>query len=192
MEAISSATDVMRSAVAPMLARAFQDDPAFSYIFPDAKDRARRLPRLFRLLFDSDGRAGMRLMTAGCEATTMWRAPGCAKVGWGEMLAHAIPLVSALGGNVVRALRVGNAIDAHMPSGPFWYLHIAGCDPDQQGRGLGSAAIRGGLDRTGGTPVYLETATERNVALYQRLGFVVTGEWQVTGGGPRFWSMLRG
>ena len=77
-----------------------------------------------------------------------------------------------------------------MPSGAFWYVHIAGCDPARQGRGLGSAAIRAGLDRMGQLPTYLETATERNVALYKRLGFAITDEWRVGGGGPRFWSML--
>jgi hypothetical protein len=50
-----------RAAVATMLARAFADDPAMAFIFPDPADRAKRLPRLFALLFDGDGPAGMRL-----------------------------------------------------------------------------------------------------------------------------------
>ena len=79
-----------------MFARAFQDDPAFSYIFPDAEVRANRLPMLFRLLFDSDGRAGMRLMFQGGVAATPWRKPGHRRTGWSEMLMHAVPLVSVL------------------------------------------------------------------------------------------------
>ena len=70
--------------------------------------------------------------------------------------------------------------------------HIAGCDPAHQGKGLGGAAVRAGLERAAGRlPAYLETAKERNLAFYQRLGFRVTDEWSVPGGGPRFWSMLR-
>lgn len=53
-----------RAAVAAMLGRAFADDPAMSYIFPDAEERAKRLPRLFALLFDSDA-VGMRLVSEG-------------------------------------------------------------------------------------------------------------------------------
>lgn len=175
-----------------MLARAFQDDPAFAYIIPDPVQRARRLPRLFALLYDSDGRAGMRLLAAGGEAATLWRAPGRAAVGWGEMLRHAVPLLAALGGGVRRALAVSDAIDAHMPAGAFWYLHIAGCDPAAQGRGLGRAALDAGLARAAGRlPCYLETATERNLGFYAAAGFALTGEWRVGDDGPRFWSMLR-
>ena len=61
-----------RARVAAMLARAFADDPAMSWIFPDPAERARRLPRLFAILFDADA-AGMRVVTAGGEAATLWR-----------------------------------------------------------------------------------------------------------------------
>ncbi len=162
-----------------------------AWIFPDPADRRLRLPRLFGILFDSDA-AGMRLLTAGGEAATLWRRPGRVHTSRLEMLRRAIPLVWAMGPNRARAMRVGNAMAAHTPSGAFWYLHFAGCDPADQGKGLGAAAVRGGLERAAGRlPVYLETATERNLGFYQGLGFAVTSEWRVPGGGPCFWSMLR-
>ncbi len=182
-----------RERVAALLARAFANDPAMSWIFPDPAIRARKLPALFRLLFDNDAAHGVRLMTAGGEAATLWRAPGHATTGIGAMLRHAIPMLTTFGTALGRALAVSNAIDAHMPAGAFWYLHIAGCDPAHQGKGLGGAAIRGGLDRlaTGRLPTYLETATEANLGLYQRYGFAVTAEWKVGRDGPTFWSMWR-
>jgi hypothetical protein len=61
----------------------------------------------------------------------------------------------------------------------------------RQSFGHGSAAIRAGLACTGSLPVYLETANEGNIAIYQRLGFGLTSQWNVPGGGPRFWSMMR-
>lgn len=173
-----------------MLGRAFADDPAFAYIFPDPEARQQRLPRLFALLLDSDLRGGQGFV-AGEAALTLWRAPGRAVVGWGEMLAHAPALVAALGGAIPRALRVAAAIESRFPAEPFHYLHIAGCDPAAQGMGLGGAAIRAGIAATPpGVPCYLETATESNVGLYGRYGFVVQEEFRVPGG-PRFWSMLR-
>ncbi len=176
-----------------MLARAFGDDPAMSYIFPDPADRARRLPRLFALLFDADAAAGMRLVTGGGEAATLWRAPGRAHTGALDLLRRAWPLWHSFGPALGRALAVSNAIDAHFPGGSYWYLHIAGCDPVMQGKGYGAAAVRAGLDRTVGStlPTYLETATERNLGFYRALGFEVTEEWYVPKGGPRFWSMVR-
>ena len=181
-----------RARVATLLSDAFADDPAMRFIFPDAADRARRLPRLFGLLFDRGGAAGMRLLTAGGEAATFWRAPGRVHTGRWEMLRSLPQLLWALGPNVARAMRVADAIDVHMPAGDYWYLHMAGCDPAQQGRGHGAAAVRAGLRRAAvRLPACLETATERNIAFYTGLGFAVTGEWTVPGGGPRFWSMLR-
>lgn len=181
-----------RAAVATMLGRAFADDPAMSYIFPDAADRARRLPRLFGLLFDSDA-VGMRLVSQDADAGTFWRPPGQAHVPTMAFARRLIPVLHALGASLPRAMRLGDVVEAHFPSEPFWYLHIAGVDPARQGRGLGGASIRAGLTRcdADGVSAYLETATESNVGLYARLGFELTGEWSVPKGGPRFWSMMR-
>jgi ribosomal protein S18 acetylase RimI-like enzyme len=186
------ATRTDREAVAPMLARAFVDDPAFSYILPDPASRARRLRRLFGLMLASDAAAGMALVTAGGEAATLWRGPGRARVGSREMLRQALPILAALGTALPRALRVADAIAAQMPPEPFWYLHVAGCEPAEQGRGFGAAAVRAGLGRAAGRlPCYLETATETNLGFYGALGFRVTGEWVVPRSPLRFWSMLR-
>ena len=189
--AIRPATLHDRAAIAAMLGRAFADDPAMTYIFPGPADRAKRLPRLFALLFDSDGPVGMRLVAAGVEGATLWRGPGRSKTGVWEMMRHAPAMASSLGGSIGRALTVANAIDAHHPSSDFWYLHVAGCDPEHQGKGIGGALIRDGLARANGLSCYLETATERNLGLYRSLGFEVTGDWRVPRGGPRFWSMVR-
>lgn len=174
-----------------MLARAFSHDPAFAYIFPDPAVRAARLPGLFALLFDGDGRGGMRLVSPTREAASLWRAPARAAAGWPEMLRRAVPLLGALGGALPRALRVSSAIEERFPREPFWYLHILGCDPTVQGQGWGTAAVRAGLGRAGGRmPTYLETATEANVGFYQSLGFRVTADWRVPRAGLQFWSML--
>ncbi|MBN8807730.1 MAG: GNAT family N-acetyltransferase [Sphingomonas sp.] len=175
-----------------MLGRAFADDPAMSYVFPDPVVRTKRLPRLFALLLDEDS-AGMRLVTGHSQAATLWQAPGRTPPSLVYMLRHALPLIGALGTAIPRALRVADAIDEHAPPQRHWYLHIAGVDPGSQGQGLGKGSIREGLARVAvdGMPAYLETATESNVGLYQSLGFAVTGEWHVPKGGPKFWSMLR-
>jgi GNAT superfamily N-acetyltransferase len=181
-----------RGPVAAMLSRAFADDPAMSYIFPDHAARARKMPGLFRLLFDEDA-GGMRLLTAGGAAATLWRGPGQTRTTYWHMLRQALPMIGTFGTALGRALAVSNAIDLHFPHGRYWYLHIAGCDPAAQGRGLGGAAVRAGLERVAGSglPAYLETATERNLGFYQALGFAVTAEWRVATDGPRFWSMWR-
>ncbi len=182
-----------RARIATLFARAFADDPAMAFLFPDVAQRAKRTPRLFGTLFDGDALGGMRLITQGGEAATLWRGPGQSQTGLLELLPQAWPLLRTFGLGLGRALAVSQAIDAHLPKTPHWYLHIAGCDPAAQGKGHGGIAIRSGLARiTGsGLPVYLETANPKNLGFYQALGFDLTDTWEVPRGGPRFWSLLR-
>ncbi|WP_010543019.1 GNAT family N-acetyltransferase [Sphingomonas elodea] len=189
--ATRSAAHEDRAGIAAMLGRAFAEDPVFAYIFPDKETRQRQLPRLFALLVESDLKGGYGVLAGDGAAVTLWRNPGRAQVGWLEMIASAPGLVRALGGSLFRALRASGAVEAHFPDEPFHYLHIAGCDPAAQGQGLGGAAILAGLAAAPqGIGCYLETATESNLGLYQRYGFVVTGSWRVPDG-PPLWSMRR-
>ena len=191
--AVYPARNDQRRVIAAMLSRAFFDDPAISWIFPDPVLRSKRLAKLFMILFDSDADKGMRLVTERGEAATLWRAPGRAQTSMLDTLAHLLPMIGCFGSAIGRGMAVGNAIDAHMPKGDFWYLHIAGCDPIHQGKGIGGAVVRAGLERAadGRFPCYLETPLEKNIGFYKSMGFAVIDEWTVPKGGPRFWSMWR-
>ena len=180
-------------AVAQTLAQAFQTDPALSWILPDPDHRARALRSLFGTLVPADARAGLVLRAAGDEAAALWRAPGQAHSGLFEFVRTVIPLVATFGAALPRGLKVQGSIDAHRPKGRFWYLHYVGVRPDHQGKGHGGRIIRAQTamaDREG-LPCWLETATRENVPLYERLGFVIQAEWDVPGGGPHFWGMMR-
>jgi ribosomal protein S18 acetylase RimI-like enzyme len=80
----------------------------------------------------------------------------------------------------------------HHPETPCWYLPFIGIDPQHQGRGLGSRLLAEGLARCDRDrlPAYLEASSARNRALYERHGFVGTGELRA-GDSPPLWPMLR-
>ena len=180
-------------AMVASLAAAFADDPAMSWIFPARAERLRRLPGLFAALVSEDLRLGEALISPGAEAVTLWHGSGHVRTSPWQLLRELPGFFALLGPHTLRALRISHAIKEHHPAGmAYSYLHFAGVDPAFQGRGWGGAVIRAGQDRAraAGLPVYLETATPENVGLYQRLGFTVTQEWNVAGGGPHFWSML--
>ena len=175
------------------LSAAFQNGPALSWILPDPAQRRLRLPKLFNITVRSDLSAGAVLRSHSCEAVTLWRAPGTARMGFMESLLSVPGYFQTFGTALGRALAVSHAMEAHYPKGiDYWYLHYAAVRPEQQGRGWGGAAIRKGLTRarSDGLPVYLETAKELNVPIFLKLGFKVIGEWDVPKGGPHFWSML--
>ena len=76
---------------------------------------------------------------------------------------------------------------------PHWYLQVIGVDPARQGEGLGSILVREGLSRadTAGTPTYVETETEGNVAFYEKHGFEVVEKIVPKRVGLPMWLMVR-
>lgn len=174
--------------VVATLTRAFDRDPVFDWVFPDPASRARHGPKVFDMFFEANSPPNMRLVTDDCHAATLWHAPNAPEEGG---LRQAWRIWRAAGSAFFRFKRIGDSVEAHFPPQPFWYLHIAGADPAYQGEGLGAAVVQAGLDRIGNAAAYLETAKEANLGFYEKLGFRVRDEWDVPGGGPHFWSMLR-
>jgi GNAT superfamily N-acetyltransferase len=82
-------------------------------------------------------------------------------------------------------------ISEHMPEEPHWFLDHVGVEPDQQGRGIGGALVRLGLEwsRRDGVPAFLETSKPDNVPLYEHLGFRVETAADAPQGGPHVWFM---
>lgn len=193
MDGVDAARVSDQAALIETLAQAFQTDPALSWILPDAAHRARALRSLFRTLVPADMRAGIALRASGDEAAALWRAPGQAHSGTMEFLRTVVPLVATFRTALPRGLKVQSGIDAHRPQGRFWYLHYVGVRPKHQGKGHGGRIIRAqtAIADAQALPCWLETATAENVPLYERLGFVTQVEWDVPGGGPHFWGMMR-
>ena len=181
-----------RDAAAATLAAAFQDDPAVAFMIPDPDIRPARLTRLYRWMVTEHLSNGIVLGTPGTEVVTLWRPPGTVHLH--EPIWHpgALRFLPIFGRYIPRAIRLDDAIRAHLPADEQWlYLRIAGVRPDCQGKGLGGRAIRAGLAEAAarGVPAVLETATPGNVGLYRNLGYSVVSEWKVPGGGPQFWTM---
>ncbi|AFR50067.1 GNAT family N-acetyltransferase [Gordonia sp. KTR9] len=85
--------------------------------------------------------------------------------------------------------RLAAVTGAETPAPPAgaWHLVTLGVRPGSQGKGLGSSLVRAGLavldDKTPpGALVALETSDDRNVMIYERVGFVVTATTPVDTG----------
>lgn len=184
----------LRPAAIETLALAFASDPALSWIIPDPVRRARRLPGLFEYLFDDHQRRGLILTSPAREVVTLWHVPGGIHVHQPLTLGYLLRMLAILGPNIRRAGTAAQAIADHIPAGEdHLYLNFIGVHPAAQGKGWGGLAIRAGIAEANrrGIDVCLETATPVNVGIYQRMGFAVTDEWDVPGGGPHFWTMVR-
>jgi GNAT superfamily N-acetyltransferase len=87
--------------------------------------------------------------------------------------------------------RVYEALQAHHPLDPSWYLGTLGVDPTLHGRGVGSALLARWLERVDRerSAAYLETDVFANVGFYARSGFELVGEVEVLG--IPIWRMWR-
>jgi GNAT superfamily N-acetyltransferase len=77
------------------------------------------------------------------------------------------------------------------PKKHHWHLAPIGVVPELQKQGIGMQLLTKFCEKVdaANAPAYLETDTLDNVRLYQRFGFLVTGETRVSG--VRFWLMWR-
>jgi GNAT superfamily N-acetyltransferase len=87
--------------------------------------------------------------------------------------------------------QVFDALQAHHPHEPSWYLGSLGVDPAAQGRGVGAALLGRWLERVDRerSAAYLETDVLANVRFYGRAGFDLEGEGEVLG--TPIWRMWR-
>nr|EMP13936.1 acetyltransferase [Gordonia sp. NB41Y] len=182
---MTAATD--RDVVASLLATAFADDPVMTWTQPDK----RKHHSIFATLL-STSYADARLDVAGCDGEPMgaaiWMPPGRRSSRTDDLRA-LIAFIRILGPRVVQGTIVDAMCEGRRPDEPHWYLADLGAAV--QGRGVGTALLRAGIDRAGDAPAYLESSNEVNVPLYERFGFEVTGEIHLPFGGPTLWTMLR-
>jgi len=118
--------------------------------------------------------------------------PGAYPLSWYDNLRS---LVSAIAGHSRYDLRAWldwlEAVGELHPKIPHYYFEFMGVEPAFQGQGHGSRLLAEAVRRAdaAGVGCYLETATRRNVALYERFGFQVSNQIEVIG--LTTWSMWR-
>ena len=177
---------------ADTLTLSFLDDPVMTWVFPDHDVRARRLAAMWRFVAGGLYLPGGACTTLpGHEAVAQWRAPDAppADAFWDE---HGAELAVLLEGDLDRIGALGEAMGAHHPDEPHWYLLAIGTRPEVQGRGLGSVLLAHTLATADerGEPAYLEATSPRSRALYARFGFEVVEEF-APDGCPPLWAMWR-
>ncbi len=187
-----------RAAVVDVLHDAFVDEDGLNYWLRQGarKEPARR--RFFQAAVRTAVHPKRELWLArdGGEGVgaALWLPPGVIAFDHTPLQQLLMaPLLFAIAGpdGLKRGRELGAKLAEHHPREPHAHLVFLGVASQAQGRGVGSAMLKtmlAPLDAAGLT-AYLEASKERNVALYQRHGFEVTGAFELPG--VRFWTMTR-
>ena len=189
MKTVRTAAREDEAAAIATLTLAFGTDPMTRWTWPNAQAYLDAFPR-FAKAFGGAGFAKGGAHIAGDHAgTALWLPPGVEPDGaaLGELMRTTASSQSMSDGR-----QVMQQMESHHPREPHWYLPLIGIDPKHQGKGLGGALLAhatGICDRDG-VLAYLESSNPKNIPLYQRHGFEVTGHIQY-GSSPTIVPMLR-
>lgn len=181
--------------VVEIFARAFFDDPAVQWWFPDTAIRTAQLHWLYSFY--------TRLKSEACvrdhdgPAAAIWYPPRHPPrhTLWAELRSGLLTAPFSIGWSTTfRGLALDAAIQRRLSfvQQPCWYLDTLAVHPDAQGQGKGSALLRHGLSRAGELPVYLFTVNGKDLPFYERHGFGIVGQSPVVEDGPMAWNMMRG
>jgi GNAT superfamily N-acetyltransferase len=192
-------------AVASLLARALFDDRAYAVLFPDEATRPAGLERFFRghLANHVPSRCSFVHVAddGGVLATVTLRPPGGVRIPAARLARGLASLALAYGvGMVRRVLAVKDVyeeLERRSAGGvPYWHVHMMGVQPELQGKGIGGVLLDAALAPCARTPAPIVLTTHKpiNVRFYQRAGFRVTHEEQVSPAGVAaytVWCMRR-
>jgi GNAT superfamily N-acetyltransferase len=92
------------------------------------------------------------------------------------------------------SVRAEAACESLRPDVPHYFLGAVGTRSAGRRQGLATAVLAPVLERADAERalVFLETSDVTNVRFYERLGFAISGQIDVPGGGPHVWAMARG
>jgi GNAT superfamily N-acetyltransferase len=183
---------------AAVLARAFYQDPFFTFVIPDGSRRVKILPWLFERMLRYGLRYGRVLGTPSLEGVAIWLGPENPSLRLpGALWSGLFLLPFKLGcQGLLRSLRLeacAGRLHKTCLTSRHWYLVAMGVEPSLQGQGLGAALLAPILAQADRDALacYLETNNQTNLPFYQRNGFTVVGHAQAIPSGPYTWGMLR-
>jgi len=188
-ELIHTALGFKQGASIAVIVKAFRDDPAARWMYPDPADYFRNFPEFVRIFGGKAFDCGTADHTDHFYGAALWLPPATQP----DEDSLSVFLQSTVApSNQAAMFSVFEQMGAFHPAGPHWYLPLIGVDPAQQGKGLGSMLLERALRRCDRDrlPAYLEATSPRNLALYGRHGFKSIGKIQA-GSSPDIVPMLR-
>lgn len=189
-----------RDRAAEVLAGAFENDPIYTYIFPDPDDRRRSLRLLWDALLRYSLVYGRVWTTPAVEGVACWLPSGNTEVTLWRHFRTGMPFARAVAQfrkeprrRMLDLLSYTDSARRRTIREPYWYLWALGVEPASQGQGIGSRLLSPALAEAdeAGVPCYLETETENNVAFYHKRGFVVSVQETLAESGLTLWTMTR-
>ena len=183
-----------------IMAQAFYDDPAWSYVVPQAEQRQASLALLFRrfvaLYIRNQQAYGVGDPLQGIAVWSVPNQRSISPLGFLSLDLFKLLLTPGMLAASKRSLQIGRVTETlkkQYVDQPCYYLEGLAVAPEARGQGLASKLVRPFLARADAQAlsVYLDTFKEANVPIYEHYGFVCRKQHAVPELGLQIWLLQR-
>jgi hypothetical protein len=170
-----------------VLSRAFFDYPTFTCIFPDIKERQKKLHKVLQFLLKLGIYNGVVVSTSNnLEAIAIWYFTEAPKTSILTIFRSGLLglLFSLKPSSFRKFMSIGKSKEANrknLLSGNYVFLDMVGVHPGHQKKGFGKILIHEMLDKYNRykLPVYLETSNVKNIEYYAKYGFTLVDVYEI-------------
>lgn len=170
------ATRKDKQVIKQVMAESFKNDPCIMWL-TEQTSRKDKVDVIVDYMVDETLEDGSIYITHDNSAVALWKTGKKEKFTWKFITRNFSFLIKMGIRCVIRNLKNKENITRHFAkSRNFCYLYAIGVMPQSQGLGLASKLMNPVIEvcKTINLPLFLETANTKNVAIYQKKGFVIT------------------
>ena len=168
-----------KNLIVDILTRSFDTNQSVNYIVKQDKERIKRVGALMDYSFEVCYLFGDVFLSDDKKACALVLYPDKKKTSLKSVLLDVKLITSCVGlKNIKRTLARESMIKKAQPKELMYYLWFIGVDPSHQNTGIGTTLLNDLIEdsKVQKRQIYLETSTLKNIPWYQRLGFHIYHE----------------
>ena len=170
IQSLTSLSNDQLKLASEVLSDAFQEDPVFSKLIPNDKERHKTLFKIFKFQIKYCLKHGVVLSTSNLKGISLWYPPKNVFISiWKSIKSGSLSLIFQIKWKNLHILRKNDDFSEYLhkkldPT-PHWYLSAIGIDPKHQGKGIGRRMLSFMINKIAKDhkTIFLETNSERNV-----------------------------
>ena len=168
-----------KALVVDILTKSFETNQSVNYIIKHDANRLSRIRALMDYSFEICSLFGEVFISDNKKACALILYPDKKKTTLKSVLLDIKLIVQCVGlGNIKKTIEREKLISSIQPKIPLSYLWFIGVDPIEQNHGIGSNLLQSIIDFSNQNhrPIYLETSTVKNLPWYDKFGFKIYNE----------------